>query len=471
MDVLLALSPLLLLVGLLLLHVELWKVSGITLMYSIALSLVHWGMSPLAALGAHGKGLFVAIDIFLILFGALLFLAYLEQSKKLDRIKNYIVSISPDRRVQVILLVWFFGSFIEGAAGFGTPAAIIAPLLISIGFPKLQAIAAALIGNSAAVVFGAVGTPVSVGLAGLPVAGIAPQIAGYNFFIGSIVPLLILSVIIRNKKEFIQSIPFALSSGVLLMGISYMVSLLGSEFPSLLGPLIAGGIMIILLDAGVFFKREKKKHEPFPLRAFLPYLLLIFWLLLGKFQPVGINVPLGSNIGHSFSLSNPGIAFFLSIGVFLLLEHNTYGLRAKGKELAKKLLLPTLVIFFITSIVQLMIHTNTNTTGMQSMLELLGGAMGTYLAFFTPTLGVFGAFMTGSATVASLLFGSLVYQGGGLLALLVIGAGIGNMISLTNIIAVQAAVGEHGQELAILKLTLPACLILLVLATLLGLIA
>lgn len=83
----------------------------------------------------------------------------------LDAIRAGFFHVSPDRRVQVIIIAWLFGAFLEGASGFGTPAAIGAPLLVALGFPAMAAVTLALIADSAPVSFGAVGTPLLVGIA------------------------------------------------------------------------------------------------------------------------------------------------------------------------------------------------------------------------------------------------------------------------------------------------------------------
>lgn len=110
------------------------------------------------------QGVLVAIGLLWIVFGALLLLATITRSGAIETIRAGFVSISPDRRVQVIIVAWLFGSFIEGAAGFGTPAAVVAPLMLALGFPAIAAVLAGLIIQSTPVSFGAVGTPMIVGI-------------------------------------------------------------------------------------------------------------------------------------------------------------------------------------------------------------------------------------------------------------------------------------------------------------------
>ena len=110
------------------------------------------------------NGLVITFEIILIVFGALALLFTLRESGALSAINRGFTNISPDKRIQVIIVAWLFGGFIEGAAGFGTPAALAAPLLLSLGFPALAAVMLALIANGAAANFGAVGTPTIIGI-------------------------------------------------------------------------------------------------------------------------------------------------------------------------------------------------------------------------------------------------------------------------------------------------------------------
>ena len=131
-----------------------------------------WGMNATTILAATIEGLVIAIGLLYIIFGALLLLQTLTQSGALATIRAGFTKISPDRRVQAIIIGWLFGSFIEGASGFGTPAAVVAPLLLALGFPALAAVLVGMVIQSTPVSFGAAGTPVLTGvgqgLAGSP---------------------------------------------------------------------------------------------------------------------------------------------------------------------------------------------------------------------------------------------------------------------------------------------------------------
>ena len=120
-----------------------------------------WGMPANWIAAASINGAITAITILWIVFGALFLLYVLQEAGAFDRINRGFAAVSDDRRVQIVLLAFFLATFIEGAAGFGTPAAVVAPLLLALGFPALASVVVAIIGHIIAVTYGAVGTPVT----------------------------------------------------------------------------------------------------------------------------------------------------------------------------------------------------------------------------------------------------------------------------------------------------------------------
>ena len=118
-----------------------------------------------SAVGQTLTGFLSAFEVLVIIFGAILIMNTLSQSGAMAAINGMFKSITPDARLQAIIIGFIFGAFIEGAAGFGTPAALAGPLMISVGFPPLCAAMVALIFNSVPVCFGAVGTPTNTAFA------------------------------------------------------------------------------------------------------------------------------------------------------------------------------------------------------------------------------------------------------------------------------------------------------------------
>ncbi|TWT72772.1 L-lactate permease [Posidoniimonas polymericola] len=249
----------------------------------VASALVLWGLPAGQVAAASVKGLVITGEILAIVFGAVLLLKTLERCGAMASIRRSISDLSPDRRVQVIVVAWLFGSFIEGSAGFGTPAALAAPLLVGLRFPPLAAVFAGLAIQCTPVSFGAAGTPilvgVSTGLSGDPgvqqlaatVGGAGPEgwreflttiglrVAVLHAGIGTLVPLLMVSLMTRfygpnrSLRDGLAVWPFALFAA-LAMVLPYLAAawLLGPEFPALAGGLVGLAVVTGALKAGVF---------------------------------------------------------------------------------------------------------------------------------------------------------------------------------------------------------------------------
>ena len=147
-----------------LLRVPASRAMPVSLITTILVSWLAWQVDAvqIAAYGIKGVG--IALELLFIIFGAIFLLNCLKQSGAVDTIRNGFKDISDDQRVQAIIVAWLFGSFIEGSAGFGTPAAVAVPLLITLRFPPLAAVLCGMTIQSTPVSFGALGTPIMVGV-------------------------------------------------------------------------------------------------------------------------------------------------------------------------------------------------------------------------------------------------------------------------------------------------------------------
>ena len=165
MTALLAFLPILV-VGVLLVGFRLPASRAMPVSYLVAagLALFVWQVPSVQVAAATIKGLSLTLRLLFIIFGAILLLNTLKHSGALAVIRNGFTNISADRRVQVIIVAWLFGAFIEGAAGFGAPAAVTVPLMVGLGFPAMAGVVAGMIIQSTPVSFGAVGTPILVGV-------------------------------------------------------------------------------------------------------------------------------------------------------------------------------------------------------------------------------------------------------------------------------------------------------------------
>ena len=262
---------------------------------ALVLAAAVWGVPGWQMAAASINGLVVAITLLYIIFGAILLLNTLQQTGALTAIRRGFTNVSPDRRIQVIIVAWLFGSFIEGAAGFGTPAAVAVPLLVGLGFPGMAAVTAGMIIQSTPVSFGAVGTPillgVHTGLSSDPTVQAYASAAGYEWreflqaiglrvaflhtIAGTFVPLIVVSVMTRffgerrSWREGLEVWPFALFAA-LAMTVPYLLAarLLGPEFPSLFGGLIGLTLVVsaarmgLLLPTGPAWEFAPKASWP-----------------------------------------------------------------------------------------------------------------------------------------------------------------------------------------------------------------
>ncbi len=473
----------------------LWKktplliVSLVTFIFVLILAVFYWQVFPSYVLASSIKGVLIAFDIFIIIFGAIFFLEILKEAKVIENIVFFLESFSKDHRIQVIILAWFFENLIEGTAGFGTPSTIVAPILITIGLTPINAVIVSLLGNSASVAFGAAGTPIRVGFAGLITSSLPLYTALINT-VGLLVPVFMLWFITAREKnarqQFFEGLPFALWAGVVFSLPSILTVFLGQEFPSILGAII--GLFLVLLTTKLKIFVPKNVEDPHPFTApkvylsipkmIFPYALLIGLLILGKIilGPLSISVPL--IIKHSINLFNPGLAFLLALIPTVIIFRSSRKLIADSFAISiKRSIEPFLVIAFMSAIVQIMINSNNNISSLPSMLEFMSAGIRNHLLpLWAPFVGAFGSFITGSATISNIMFGHFLALAAGqlgfnvskILALALVGGAAGNMIALADIMAAEAVVGLKNRERDVLKGVIIPCLIYVLLAGIIG---
>jgi lactate permease len=389
-----------------------------------------WGTYPDYIAAATVNGVVVAIEILLIVLGALALLFTLRQSGAIAAINKGFTGISSDKRVQAIIITWFFGSFIEGAAGFGTPAALTAPLLLSLGFPALAAVMVALIANSTAVSFGAVGTPIQIGIGtSLDITGIertlAEQQMSFEYFIHQIgvwsalqqilpsiiVPLLMIVMLTRffGKERSIRVglkiWPYALFTAFCFIIPYVLVAvLLGPEFPSIFGGLIGLLIVVPATKAGFLVPKDKwefpekdtwdaswrgsiepdeeVRYSEMPLlKAWLPYIVIALLLIVTRIDVLpfnawlrsinlGANSLFGTDVSTSFTpLYNPGILPFMLVALLCIPAYsmNKKQVNQAWSEAFKRIREPAIALIFAVPMVRLMMQSGNNPEGWVSM--------------------------------------------------------------------------------------------------------
>lgn len=407
------------------------KAMPISFITTVIIALLVWDISTDYIVASAIQGLFITFDILIIIFGAILLLNLLKYSRALGVIREGFTNITEDRRIQVVIITWLFGSFIEGAAGFGTPAAIVAPLLVGLGFPTFCAVVLGLMVQSTAVTFGAVGTPILVGVSGgVQSPELAAELAatGMDFsdyiqlvtsnaamlhaITGTIMPTLMVCMMTRffgkNKswKEGLKVVPFTIFGG-LAFTIPYLLTgtFLGPEFPSLLGSLIGIPIVVIAAKRGFLmpdktwdFDDEKNwpknwigslkvklnttsSHKKMSLtKAWVPYLLLAIFLVLSRLGQLPIKgwlttvkidwvEILNTSISASTSpLYLPGTILLL-IGIITIFLHkmNLKDVKTAFSESSKMLLGAGFVLIFTIPMVRIYINSGSNPSDLPAM--------------------------------------------------------------------------------------------------------
>ncbi|CUA81186.1 L-lactate permease [Anoxybacillus suryakundensis] len=441
------------------------KAMPISFLITVVLSLFVWKMPGIQVAAATIEGVIVAISILWIIFGAILLLNTLTKSGAMDTIRSGFLGITRDRRVQVIIIAWLFGAFIEGAAGFGTPAAIGAPLLVALGFPPLAAVVVALVADSSPVSFGAVGTPIIVGVdqglrEGNSVAErvqhvigtadlssflqtLAKQAVSFDIIIGTFIPLILVLILTRffgenrSWKEGLEIWKFALFAGLSFTVPAFLVaSFLGPEFPSMIGGLIGLAIVVPAAKKGFLLPKEpwdfkktdvheqvtnvQKSDMPL-LLAWMPYILVALILVLTRLQNLPLktwlrsvklqfNNILGTNISTSIEpLYLPGTIFLVVIFITVFMHKmKREDVVTTIKESAYTLIGSAIALGTAVPMVRIFINSGINDAGLASMpielASMVAGAVGAAWPLVAPLIGALGSFISGSATFSNMMF-------------------------------------------------------------------
>lgn len=471
----------------------------------ISLAYFTWDMEPLTLSASVMEGFHQAITILFILLGAIVLLNTLRETGAVDRINQGFRNISPDMRVQVVIVAFLFGSLIEGAAGFGTPAAVTGPLMVALGFSPLAAATLALIADSTAVSFGAVGTPIIIGLGGVEGAGtamfqeVAVNITFMDLFVGTLVPFLLIAVLSlsfgskKNQGSVMKLFPWAFLVGIVYSSSAYLYAILfGPEFVAILASLTGLGVAAFTAKINFLlpkepwqearaegFKVTEEKSEMTLLAAWSPYFIVIGLLLLTRIlEPVQnfTREALDLSWNNIFGvegvssgwevLYSPGAVLLLAALLSVFTQRKS--LRSFGnalKEARGTVWGAALALFPTLALVNVFINSGLNASDLVSMPEyiaaVLAAGLGSVWHIVAPFLGLLGSFVTGSAMVSALTFAPIqlnVAAGSGLdtnlvLAQQVSGSAAGNMICVHNVVAAAAVVGLVGKEGEIIRKT------------------
>lgn len=418
------------------------KAMPISLLLTILVAAFIWRVPTTIVTASVIEGLFAALTPLFIIFGALFLLNTMKNSGAMDTIRAGFINISPDKRVQVIIITWLFGAFIEGSAGFGTPAAIGAPLLLLLGVPPIAAAVVALIADSTPVSFGAIGLPVLFGIDQGLMSGGESVAAGYladqgmttldflqsiathaitiDLITGSLVPLVLVMVLTgffgrnRSFKEGLVLWRYAIFCGLAFTVPAWLINFVaGPEFPSVVGALLGLGIVVPATKRGFLLPSEP--WDDFPasgdaaddgepgsqqapsaapmsqVAAWMPYLLLAALLVASRVVApfkgwlssfvVSTGDILGTGIVSKMTpLYLPG-TFFIVVCIVALVIHRMR-VKAFGHAFAVscRSMVPTIISMGASvPMVRLFLNSKENAAGLGSMPEELASLMASTL--------------------------------------------------------------------------------------------
>lgn len=403
------------------------------------IGLTAWDMSFSRVAASTIQGLIQTAGLLWIIFGAILLLNTLKHSGGITAIRNGFSGISPDRRVQALIVAWLFGCFIEGASGFGTPAAVAAPLMVALGFPALAAVVVGMMIQSTPVSFGAVGTPIVVGVgSGLDRAGISAELDSVGsswdvFFqlvtsevaithgiVGLLMPLILVTIMVRffganrSWKEGLSITPFAIFTGI-SFAVPYMLVgvLLGPEFPSMIGAMVGLAIVVPAAKRGFLLPKDTWDFPESsawpdewignlqiklddvvgraPMSTFMgwvPYVLLALFLVASRtIEPLraaltSINLSWNNILGET-GISGAvqplylpgGIIIAVVIVTYFLHRMSTRNIGAAVSESTKTIFGAGFVLIFTVPMVRILINSGVNGADLVSMPVMMAQAV------------------------------------------------------------------------------------------------
>ena len=478
--------------------------SLLALAIAISIALFIYGMPlKLAMLSTLHGSLYGLFPISWIIISAVFLFNVTVKSGQFEVIKSFMASITPDRRLQALLIAFSFGAFLEGAAGFGAPVAISGAMLVGLGFNPLYAAGLCLIANTAPVAFGSVGTPIIMAsrMSDIPELAISQMVGRTLPLLSLLIPFYLVTLMSGFKKS-LEVMPAILVSGISFAFVQWFTSnYMGPMLPDILAGIASILSLLFLLKYWKPKSIWRFKEEPSLqtsveikytslqiLRAWSPFIIMTLFIIAWGFQPVkdilnsigfikfkipglenAILQPDGNPLpikAFDFNyLSTPGTAviFAAFISIPLIGISIRESIKIFGATL-KQLMFPIITIAAVVGYAFI-----ANYAGMSITMAGALASTGALFPFFSPILGWLGVFLTGSDTSANALFGKLQAQTADTLGfdpLVTVSANAtggvtGKMISPQSIAVGAAAVGLVGKESDLFRFTFKHSFIML----------
>ncbi len=482
------------------LKMKAYKATLLSLALAFILGVTVWKMPIAYGVQAVIEGILTAFwPIIWVIIASIFTYNITVKTGGMNIINKTLSNISPDRRIQILILAFAFGGFLEAAAGFGTAVAIPASLLAGIGFDPIFAAVICLIANTVPVAFGGIGIPVITlaQVTNLPLNELSAFVSYQLIIFIIILPFVLILVLTKSFKALKDVLGVCLVSGVSFTVLQTLVAVyLGPELAAIAGSL--GSLLCIIVyvkmrpikNAWLFPQERDSQKETASTKsnaesisvkqqlvAWSPYIALFVLIMSVNLIPqLNLLQSIASKVQFYFGPDGKPVSFqwITTPGTLMLLSAIIGGLvqGKKGKKLRDliqtfgatiKQLVPTIIVVSsIVAMAKLMGY-----SGMTSIIAVsLASIAGKAYPFISPLIGALGTFVTGSDTSANILFGSLQKQTAleiganpiWIAAANTVGASAGKMISPQSIAIAASATGLVGKEGKILNSTVPYCL-------------
>jgi L-lactate transport len=474
-----------------------WMASLFALLVALVIALFAYKLPPTLTFSSAGYGAaFGLFPICWIVFWAIALYQVTVDMGKFEIIKSSMGNLTGDARLQALLIAFAFGAFVEGAAGFGTPVAVAAAMLVGLGFSPFYASALCLVANTAPVAFGSIGIPVITlaGITGLPVNQLSGAVGRLCAPLSLLIPCYLVCIMV-GWRGMLEVWPAVLVVGGVFASVQFLMSnFVGPQLTDIMGSLCALSALLVLLRFWRPTKVWDRELEPVGpvgqerkfsalapgsndrkdtagqiFGAWMPYLVLVILVLLWGYKPFqavlnSVTISAGWPLLHNQVMMMPPVVskptlykalyqmnflsaagtacMFSTLLAALLLRMSPAAFGRLLLSVSRQLFLPILTVTAVLAMAFVM-----NYCGATATLGLAFSASGRLFPFFSPLLGWLGVFLTGSDTSANALFGNLQVVTAGRLgfeptlmaAANSAGGVVGKMISVQNIAVAAAA--------------------------------
>jgi len=468
------------------------KAGAVSLAAALIVAFGFFGLTAFGLLVASLKALWLALFVSLIVWGALLLYHAMDDFGAVGVINKNISALAGDRFFAFVLLSWLFTGLLQGIAGFGVPAVIVAPILTALGYDPVKSLAAALLGHSWAITFGSMGTAFFViqGITGIPETELGVPMwifntcahlmtgAGVCWLYGGLDGL-------KKAPAYILPVSAAMAAAQYFT-IRFGMYSLAAINASLAGLAVMFALYRLRAKDGRFGGFYKDKLNLF--QALLPYALILALLLLFQFVPAGVRDAVaaapdfpatetaegyivGAELGYNKIrlFSHPGFALFAGVAAACAVYRRA-GVwdpgvfRGAAKKTLKKGVPATLALLALGNMSLVMMDSGM----MYRLAKAAAEAAGRAYPLISPFIGVLASFLTGNNTNSNVMFGMFQYEtakelgvsGAVMAAAQSISAAVGCAIGPTLILMGAIATKQEGKESLILKKLLPCVLII-----------